>query len=459
MLIVSYVAAAAAMLGAALYLFFRLRLYLTTTTMLIGSLLLIYGPAFLSYTLSSGESVFLINRLRGLVGLPNPLFSTIKAKVSDFDAVIVAMNFSIALMYVSIIAGIEAVDRFFPNRISRMRTAVTVWSSQSIRDDAGGHRILLIVIFALASLMVFFSITENHLATIKTFLSLGDGNNAARDLYRLHFATSPNYLYRLILSGVAPMFVIWGVLAGSLSKSWWLLLAALLLFIATMIGKFDTLSKAPPAFFMVQLMVAALLAFTNRITWLSALIAGCFVALILYAVTRLIMIFPEGTAIFQVVYYRVFEVENQALLENFGTFPFVHPHMWGANIRPIANLLGLHFIPSYSIVAHTWYGTYDVTSPSLFIADAWTDFSFAGVFVFSVIAGAVCRSIDAIFLAHGKTVVSVAVLGATFAGIFTLLTTALNTALLSGGLLLAPVLAGLLVIAIRHFGQRRPRTQ
>ena len=59
----------------------------------------------------------------------------------------------------------------------------------------------------------------------------------------------------------------------------------------------------------------------------------------------------------------------------------------------------------------------------------------------SVIAGAVCQLVDLIFLARGKSVVAIAVLCATLWGIAVLLTTALNTALLSGGLLLAPVLA------------------
>jgi hypothetical protein len=454
MLTVSYAAAAAAMLAAALYLFFRLRMFLTTTTMLIGSLLLIYGPAFLSYTLSSGEPGFLINRLSGAVGRPHAIFAIIKAKISDFDTVIAAMNFSIALMYVGIIAGIAAVDRLFPKRIATMRAALTKWNAQALYDDTSGHRILLIVILALVALMLFFSISENHIATIWKFLSIpGGDNNAARNMFRHNFSGSPNYLYRLILGAIAPMFVIWGLLAGGLSKSWSLLLAASLLFIATMVGELDTLSKAPPAFFLIQLMVVALLTFTNKITWRSALIAACGVAMVLYAVTRLIM---EGTGILEFVYYRVFEVGNQALLENFATFPQVHPYMWGTNLRPVAMLMGLHFIPAFSIVAHTWYGTYDVTSPALFIADAWADFSYAGVFVFSVIAGAVCRSIDAIFLVHGKTAVGVAVLGATFLGVYTLLNTALNIALFSGGLLLAPILAGLLVMAIRRLERRRP---
>jgi hypothetical protein len=458
MLSVSYVVAAAAMIGAALYLFFRLRLFVTTTTMLVGSLLLIYGPAFLSYTLSSGEPAFLIRRLfTSVVGAPHPIFTIIKGRLSDFDAVITAMNFSVALMYASIIAGMEAVDRLFPKQIAAMQRAVSNWSNQPLHDDVGGKRILLIVILTLTALMLFFSITEHHIATIRNFLSIsGDDNNAARNLYRLHFASSPSYLYRLILNAVAPMFVIWGMLAGGLGRSWSLLFAAFLLLIATMIGEFDTLSKAPPAFFLVQLMVAALLTITNRITWRSALGGACSVALVLYAVTRLIMVTPEQIAVLDVVYSRVFEAENQSLLENFATFPLMHPHMWGANIRPIAALLGQPLIPGYSIVAHTWYGTYDATSPSLFIADAWADFSYAGVIVFSLIAGAACRSIDAIFLVRGKTIAGVAVLGATFMGVFTLLVTALNTALLSGGLLLAPILAGLLIAAVRHFDQRRP---
>jgi hypothetical protein len=460
MLSVSYAVATAAMFGAVLYIFFRLRPCVTTTTMLVGSLLLIYGPTFLSFTLSSGEPSFLLTRLSAVSTgdlHPHPIFAIIKEKVSDLDSVIIAMNFSIALMYASIIAGIEAVDRLFPQRVATMQSAVTGWNAQPLHDDVDGHRILLIVILALAAVMLFFSLTENHIATIRKFLSIpGGDNNAARNLFRLHFATSPNYFYRLVLAAVAPMFVIWGFLAGGLSRSWPLLSAACLLFIATMIGKFETLSKAPPAFFMVQLMVAALLTFTNRITWRSALAAACLVALVLYAVTRLIMVFPEDTAVLRVVYSRVFEAENQSLLENFATFPFMHPHMWGGNIRPIAILTGQPSIPAYSIVAHTWYGTYDVSSPALFIADAWADFSYAGVIVFSLIAGAVCRLIDAIFLVHGKTVVSVAVLGATFMGVFTLLITALNTALLSGGLLLAPILAGLLTAAIRYFGRRNP---
>jgi hypothetical protein len=454
MLVLSYAVALAAMLGATLYLVLRMRPFITTTTMLIGMLLLIYGPATLSYTLSSGEPAFLIHRLTGVAGQPHEIFGLIKAKVSDFDGIIIAMNFSLALMYAGIIAGIELVNRIAPARAAATETAISNWNKQTLQDDIGSHRVLLVAISAVVLFMLYVSISEHHIATISKFFSIKD--NAARDLFRVNFADSPNYLYRLVLSAVAPVFVIWGLWSGISSRSWPLLLAASLLFAITLIGKIELLSKAPPVFFLVQVMLAALLTSTNRISWKLVLLGGLSVFIVVYAITRLIIIFPAGMSPLAFVYSRVFEVESQTLLEYFATFPQIHPHTWGANIAPIAALKGVPFVPSYSVVAYTWFGSHDITNPSVFIADAWAAFTYAGVIAFSVAAGAICRSIDLAFLAAGKSVVGIAFLAATFAGVLALMTVALNTALFSGGLLLAPILAGLLVAANQYLGKRHP---
>ena len=47
----SYVIAALAIYGAGLYLIYRLSLYFTASSMLLGFLLLVYGPAYLAYML------------------------------------------------------------------------------------------------------------------------------------------------------------------------------------------------------------------------------------------------------------------------------------------------------------------------------------------------------------------------------------------------------------------------
>ena len=449
MLALSYATAAAAMIAAALYLFLRLRLFLTTTTMLVGSLLLVYGPTSLGFTLSSGEYGLLIRPLLGENAWPSSMFPMMQAKIGNLDPVIAAVNFSLALMYLGIVAGIESVNRLLPSRAAATEAALADWGTLSVQDDMRNHRFLLVVICALFLLMLSFSIKEDHIGTIEHFFSI-KGDNSARNLFRAHFGSSPNYWYRVVLSAVAPMLVIWGLLAGMLNRSWPLLLAAVLLFLVTMVGKVETLSKAPPAFFLLQIMLAALLVFMNKISWKIALTGVLVVSLVIYLTTRLIVLFPPETSALGAVYSRIFEVENETLVENFAVFPRLHPFLWGANVRPIAMLMGVPYFPSFSLVAYTWYGNPDITSPTLFIADAWADFSYAGVVVFSIIAGAICRSIDIVFLARGKSVAGIAVLSATFWGVLTLITTALNIALFTGGLLLAPVLAAMLAATTRY---------
>lgn len=448
MLIASYVAAAAAMCGAGVYLYLRLRLFLTATVMLLASLLLIYGPAYLSFILSSGEKAMMIYRLSGSMGGKSVIFGIIQAASPDFDAILVAMNLSMAFMFVSVIAGIDIVDRLIPNRIAAMQSALTGWNSQPLKDNVGGSCALLIVVGGLTLFLAWISIKENHIGTIKAFLSIA-GDEAERVAYRLKNGGSPNYLYRLILGAVAPMLVVWGFLSGWVNRSWMLLVAASLLFFAVMIGKCETLSKAPPAFFLVQLILAGLLVVRNKLTWRSGVAVLFAIILIFYMIVRMTISAYDNFGALGFLYYRIFEVPSESVLETFGTFPFRYPHTWGANIRPLAMIMGVDYTPAYIIASQLWHNTKDATSNALFVADAWIDFSYAGVIVFSMLAGAICRSIDATYLVNGKTVLGISIMAAAFIGIFALLVSALNTALFSGGLLLAPLLAGALVKTMR----------
>lgn len=459
LLVASYAVAAAMMLMVIFYLFFRLRPYVTTTYMLVVGLLLIYGPASLVFTLTSGRPHFVIGYL--LFGARNPpheIFERIKSKVSDFDGIIVSMNLSLALMYAGVIAGIETLNRVAPTWAVKEASALANWNSQPLRNDGGADRLLLAAISALALFMLYVSISEHHLATIIQFFSIKD--NDARDAFRLHFGGSENYLYRMVLSAIAPMFVIWGLWAGLVHRSWGILCAALVLLACTLIGKFETLSKAPPAFFVLQLILAGLLTLTNKVSWKLILGGGLAVLVIIYVTIRLIIVFPDSPdsyESFHFLFTRLFETENQTLLEYFAAFPQVHPHLWGANIRPLAALFGIPYTPSFSTVAYIWFGSHDMTNPAMFIADAWADFSYVGVFGLSLLTGAICRAIDLLFLSKGKSVVAIAVLGATFWGILTLLTTSLNIALLTGGLLLAPALAAMLTRSGRYLAGKTVR--
>src|SRR5882757_6502496 len=135
MLLASYIVAALAMGASAAYLLYRLRLFFTATTMLLGSLLLIYGPAYLSFVLSSGEKSMVLHRLSGSAGAESEIFRTIQNASPDFSAVLIAMNLAIALMFVGVIVGIEIVNRLAPRRVARVQAAVAAWNAQPLRDD------------------------------------------------------------------------------------------------------------------------------------------------------------------------------------------------------------------------------------------------------------------------------------------------------------------------------------
>jgi|SRR5581483_2823527 len=447
MLFFSYATASSAMLIAAIYLFVRLRPFVTTTTILLSSLLMVYGPLSLMFTWFSGDYGSPVLMVVSGVKFPPSTFPTIAAKVGDLGPVVTEVNFALTVMYLAIVAGIEAVSLAFPSRASIANSAISNWDKTRIIRERTNHP-LLCAISVCSLVMLLYTIKENHIETIKQFFSITT-DNAARNFFRAEYGGSPSYAYRVILSALAPMLVIWGLLTGLLERSMLLVSSSLVLLLVTLVGKIETLSKGPPAFFLLQLILAMLLVFTNRLSWRVALLGGVLLLAVTYISVRLLVISPELSPL-ALAYSRIFESESETLVENFAVFPRLHPFMWGANLRPIAALMGMPYTPSFKVVGYTWYHDYHITSPTLFIADAWADFSYAGVLVFSAVAGAICRAIDIVFLARGKSTVAIAVLGAALWGVLTLLTTALNIALVTGGLLIAPLLASILMAATRR---------
>jgi hypothetical protein len=114
--------------------------------------------------------------------------------------------------------------------------------------------------------------------------------------------------------------------------------------------------------------------------------------------------------------------------------------MWAANIRPLATILGHEYVLSFYSVSRVWRLTGGSTTTAMFIADAWADFSYFGMISYSIFVGMVCRAIDNILLVRGKTVIAVTTLAAAFIGIYNLMISALPTSMLSGGLILPPVI-------------------
>ena len=263
--------------------------------------------------------------------------------------------------------------------------------------------------------------------------------------YRQQYGGSQVYLYNVVVTSIAPMMIIWGVLSGWIQRWWPLLAVATLLAVITVLGKVETLSKAPIALFLLQLMLVAYLVLRNNINWRVVLGSVIVTLIIFYPIIRLAVPEVDQIEALSFFYYRAFDVSNQALLEYFAAFPERIPHMWGANIRPVAAIWGLQYTPSFDVVSRLWRFSGGSTTTAMFIADAWADFSYVGVIGFSIAVGMICRAIDVVLLVRGKTVTAVAVLAAAFVGIYNLMITALPTSMLSGGLILPPLLVVVLV--------------
>ncbi|WP_398468785.1 hypothetical protein [Tardiphaga sp.] len=428
MLDLSFGFAAVSMVVAAIYLVFRCRFRITSVSMLLAAMLVIHGPGYLYYVLFSHKP---------------PIFLRME-KSEFFESGLIALNISLASMFFLIIAGSEMVNAIARHRASAADDAVARWPpSASIGFN---NRSMRIGLCCVAIVMFGVSFYEGHIRTIVEFMT-----SDAKTTFRLQRGGSEYYLYRVALSSVAPMLAAWGLTHWLATKDRGVAIASLMLLAAVLIGKIETLQKANAPLFAAQLILAAQLMTSNRVTIkfaaaVTALAACCLAPTVALAVTGY-----EEKGVLSFLSYRIFLVPNEVLLEHFIAFPGHLPHTMGGNIRPLASLMGMPYIPSYDVVSFHWRQVSGSTSTTMFIGDAWDAFSYTGVAAASLLAGAICRSIDLVFLAKGKTPIGAAMLSASFIGIYNLLISGIETSSFSGGLLLCPAIA----LVITYFGRKQ----
>jgi hypothetical protein len=442
-LVASFLAATATMAGTAVYVLYKTRGYICTTSMLLGFLLLFYGPAYLLYVLHYNVTSVVFRQM---------------TRSPYFEDGVMSLNFSIAIMYCGCIAGIELADRIAARRRASLARALKNWGAAPLAGNRQVVALLIAVNLILSVYMIGVSIYEDHVGVILGFFNAGD-TAAARDEFRLHFSGTRIYWYRFIVASTAPFFLIWGLLEGWVNGSRLLLASSFLLLLLTLLGRVEMLSRAPVAFIILQFVLAAAFCFRNRITWQIALLGSAGAIAIFYPLIELTI--PEtarnGTAL-SFFFRRAFFGSDEALLEFFSAVPYYLSHTWGANIRPLAWLTGVDFRPLYIDVSFLWRGESGSISNAMFIADAWADFSWPGVITASVLVGMLCRAVDLTVLASGKSAMTVAVLASMFGAILTLMISSAQTAMLSGGLLSVPLLAlGVSWLASR-VGERRHGT-
>ena len=385
------------------------------------------------------------------------MFEKILANL-DAEVVLERLNFALAACFVFVILGMETISLASPRSFAYAWRTLRQWSilplSSRYRPDP--VLFLLMVVIILGFLAV--TLMDSQISRILDFVS-SQGSEFEKIALRREFGGSQWYLYNLLLSSIAPFFCLVCLVLGYKRRNYRIALSGLILTILTVIGKLATLSKAPVVVFVVQMMLAWILVRQKSVSrkttlWLAGI---AFAGLSL--VTAIAIPNLEIQQIPEFLYYRIFMVSNEVLLEYFAAIPEQIPHTWGTQIGLVASLLGNSgdFIPNYSAVSAVTRGSYASTSTAMFIADAWGDFSWFGVIVFSFLAGAIVKGIDIYALRRGKTDEGVAIIVAGYYGVFTALSTSLTTAMLTGGLITVPLLSASMILVSRSIGTAFPK--
>lgn len=446
----------ASCLFAILFFWLYVRPTLSLSSTALGLLLVFHGPAYWYYSrswaLEKGFFFDLYRTFRSSSGATKEelgglgFYDRLLAAAKDPN-VIQNLDLALSLTLLACCAGIWATDKVLGYTRHAHERALRDWMKTSFLPVKSTQQRLLVVLAGVAVLfMVYFLIRDEQLTKVHTyfFTSASEFDKIAM---RRSMGGSQSYLFNLMLSTLLPfvafVFWTWWREGGEKSIGW---LAALVIFLV-ITAKAATLSKAPPAVFVLQLLVLEVarnsLSFDKRqLAALGLASVLLFSAMTFVANSDLSGISESLTFLF----YRLLMIPNESLLEYFAVFPSQLPHTMGLDIRWLAKLMGTEPMQSnFWRVAELLRGAPGSTTTAMFMADAWAAFSWAGVVGASFLFGCLTRWIDIqLLVKRGRSCVTLAGLGLGHYGIFIAMSTALQTSLLTGGLLLIVPMVALL---------------
>lgn len=421
------------------FLLSRIGSRLSVSLMLFAVLLAIHGLPLLVYLYVTGPDTF--------------IYEAALAPVNKTE-VLTRLVWAITLMFAFIILGSELAATAFNTQFRRGRTALRQQSPGLLHRTVYLHPIVRVILWIIAVTMFAVSALESHPSKVIEYFAAGE-SELSRILLRLESGGTPYYLYNVILYSIAPYLVMVAYCADSGARRLPLLAAAL--FAAVMLGKFGTLSKAPPIIFLLQLVLLRLLLHRRSINLRSATFLACSALVMFLTIVRFTIPDLDLVSAASYLYYRIFDIPNEGLVEYFAAIPASLRHSGGAGIFAfLRDGQVSDFVPMYSAVAEITRASFDSTSNVMFVGDAWAEFGWIGVAMFSLLAGAIARSIDIYALRRGESDGSACLIAGCSFGVFTAASTALTTALITGGLALLPLLSMVTTRRIQMRSQTPP---
>ncbi|MBB3659761.1 oligosaccharide repeat unit polymerase [Rhizobium sp. BK650] len=406
----------------AVFYFRRIGVNFTISSLLLGLMLVLHGPLYLYYTRVWGPKTAFFEKI--LSSAPE-------------GQVIPALDLALALCFGCICAGMALSDGVFGISRSQMRAAISNWNLQNVRVSRGFSERLAVIAAIGVLVLTFFIVIENSIPHVIDYFR-SEAGEMEKIAMRREFGGSRFYLLNLFNSNLLP-FLAFSCFIALRERSIWLRPVASAFIVIVLFEKAATLSKAPLAIFILQLMVVEYLRRSLQVR-LGAAVGFVVICVLLFgAMTAVAIREVSGiTETLDFLFYRVFMIVNESLLEYFAAIPNVIPHSWGSQFSWLVNLLQSESSPpTYLLVGAVHRGVMGSTTTAMFIADAWADFSWAGVLIFSLFAGFFVRWLDTeLIIKRGKTAATISGLTLGHYGVFVMLSTALQTAMVTGGLIL-----------------------
>jgi hypothetical protein len=348
------------------------------------------------------------------------------------------MTICLILMWVGLVAGIELARAALPALADRFQPVVRTWRSAPLLDRAPTDQLLaaLGILVGLFMLGMFFGLGKP--GQILTFLVFESAKEKQK--LRLELGGQGGYLYQMLVASVGPFLCFLLLTKGAASKQRYLLAVGVLVGVAVFAGKLGTLQKIPWLVFLLQLLVVYQAA--RRLELGVGRIAIFLLLLVAGTIAAAAVALPglDPASFLEWVAYRFFQVNDDVVYQTFYVYPQHLPHTWGMNIGLIHQVFGSGELTSAHTQVANFFGAEGATFDAFFIADAWVDFSYAGVLAMSILVGLAVKAVDLYVMSLGKTPLAVALIGSGMYGLFQLMVTSALTAFLSGGLLLVPLL-------------------
>ncbi len=426
------------MVAACVFLVSYVRVNLSLTSVSLVFLLLFHGTAYWYYTRHWGlGDGYIYHFYAEAWPRQQRFFEQILATASG-QPVIALLDLALAISFVGFCMGVVVVDRLFSQHRDTHVEGLRRWkarNAESAQSAATGR----IVFLSLAGifLMLYFAVSDQQLQKIYWYFGTTAGE-VKKISMRREMGGSHSYLFNLALSTVLPFlsFCLWSLWREHAKGIVWLLIVFLALII---VAKLSMLSKAPAVIFILQMLVMeyARKSLNFSIGAVATIVAG---SVVLFS----LMTFAANSDLENVsqslvfLFYRVFMIPNESLLEYFAAIPYKMPHTWGLDIRWFAGLLQTEALqPNYWRVAEIHRGVGGSATTAMFVGDAWAAFSWAGVVVAPFGFGALVRWLDTqIIILRPKTATTIAGLMLGHYGIFIAMSTALQTSLVTGGFLM-----------------------